>query len=441
MDRQEEYTSLLDNNSNHIFVNLKQFLKLQNKEFYAAVGLIFFTLIFFLPNFGHPWDNQCFSSWCSQIQESGLGNAYNQGSDYPPLIHYFLWGYGKFFDNGNKIVENFRYFRIFVLCIEFIGYLLILSYSKNYQNSFFYLIILALNPAVFYDNLIWGQTDGLLTTLLLFSLFAAANQQVIWAIVFYFLAFNFKFQSGVFLPILVLLLLPNILQNRKELKKFILALFIIVLIEIIILMPFILAGKMQDVIRVFKESFSKFPIVTMNAYNFWVHRFGNDINFEKDNQLVGGLTLKAWGLMLFFISSFFALLPLFIKQLGRWMKRDVLANLQLIDLMLLSAALVNLLFFYFPTEMHERYSYPGLIFIAAYAIRNGHYWAYFLFSLALLLNMERVLTYLQLSDYHIILFNIKFVSIVYLATIVFLFRELYLKNRIFSQAVNLFNRK
>lgn len=424
MHRPEGYTSLLDNNSENIFVTVKKFLSSQDKVFFYAVCVLYVALIILTPYFGHSWDNQCWSDWSCHILKHGIGDVYSSYTDYPPLIHYFLWAFANIMGDEQYLRDNFKFFRMFVLLIEFAGAFFVVSQSKNYSKALIFIVLIVCNPAIFYDNILWGQTDGILTTLILISFIAAANKQVFTSFLFYLLAFNFKLQSGVFLPLIVLINFPEI-KNNVKLKGVIKGVLILIAVEILILMPFIVAGKMHDVVRVFKDSFSKFPIVTMNAYNFWVHRYGKDLNFEKDTIRLMGVTLKSWGLIMFMLAAFFALWPFFLRQIRAWLKKNIVNKRQLLDDVLLTASLVNLLFFYLPTEMHERYSYPGLFFMACYSFRNNTYLIYFLYSAAFFLNMERVLVYLQAKNYHTLVFDMKFVSLIYLATIVLMFREIY----------------
>lgn len=396
----------------------------QDKTFYYAVFVLFAGLVILTPYFGHSWDNQCWADWSSHILKHGIGDVYSSYTDYPPLIHYFLWAFSNIIGDEQYLRANFKFFRMFVMLIEFAGAFFVVSQSKNYAKALIFMVLIVFNPAIFYDSVVWGQTDGILTVLMLVSLLAAANKQVFTSFLFYLLAFNFKLQSGVFLPIIFLINLPEI-KNNIKLKSIIKGILILIAIQILILMPFILAGKMHDVIRVFKDSFSKFPIVTMNAFNFWTHRYGKDINFEKDTIKVLGITLKSWGLMMFMTSAFFALWPFFLRQVKVWLKKTFTPRRELLDEILLVASLISLLFFYFPTEMHERYSYPGLFFMACYSFRNNTYLIYFLYSLAFFINMERVLVFLQARNYHTLVFDIKLVSLLYLAAIVLIFREIY----------------
>jgi len=64
----------------------------------------------------------------------------------------------------------------------------------------------------------------------------------------------------------------------------------------------------------------------------------------------------------------------------------------------LTAALIGLIFFFFNTQMHERYSHYAFIFITVYAFSKRHYIPYILFSIAYLLNLDAVLEWFHKDD-------------------------------------------
>ena len=55
----------------------------------------------------------------------------------------------------------------------------------------------------------------------------------------------------------------------------------------------------------------------------------------------------------------------------------VVKQLKNIDIVFASAASVTILFFFFNTQMHERYSHYALIFLAGYfAVKNNYFLFY-----------------------------------------------------------------
>ena len=104
----------------------------------------------------------------------------------------------------------------------------------------------------------------------------------------------------------------------------------------------------------------------MNAYNFWLFFFPKDFMTTSDTLKFMGLTLKSWGLIMFFTLSLVALLPLLKSSLYKLLKKEGIALPQ--SKIFIIAALIALFFFFFNTQMHERYSHPAILFLAVYAL-------------------------------------------------------------------------
>lgn len=93
-------------------------------------------------------------------------------------------------------------------------------------------------------------------------------------------------------------------------------------------------------------------------------------------------------------------------------------NREIKFLLIILILLISLVFFYFNTQMHKRYSHPALLFSGAFAFVNGSYLMYVLCSLAYFLNMEKVLKYLQLENYNTFIFDERVISVLYLTAII-----------------------
>ncbi len=180
---------------------------------------------------------------------------------------------------------------------------------------------------------------------------------------------------------------------------------------------------MDLVSRVIFSAVDRYPVVSMNAYNFWNLVLPGQLMQVLDSTLFMGWTYKSWGLLLFFALSLVALFPL-IKQVITSIRNRSVITLPMSKIML-TCALIALLFFYFNTQMHERYAHPALIFLIVAAILTKRpLWA-ILGCFAYLFNMEDVLRALSFQNHGILLFSKDFVSGLYLITIIGLFAELY----------------
>jgi hypothetical protein len=234
------------------------------------------------------------------------------------------------------------------------------------------------------------------------------------------------------------MLLP-VMVKQFSLRKLLTWITIPAALQVLIVMPFLLAGDIERVWNVVKDSVDKYPVVSMNAYNFWhwVTK-GNQMEI-RDNIRFLGITYKSWGMLMFYVTSFFALFPLFrsvISQLFCKEKQHIT-----IDKMLIIASLIPMLFFFFNTQMHERYIHPAILFLAVYALMSKRYFPYIFGSIAYFLNLEGVLRYMQLKNYETAIFHPAIIAFLFFVCMVYLFFQLYKINSVSSRGEKLFEGK
>lgn len=358
--------------------------------------------------------------------ENGLGNVYHSGTDYLPLFHYVLKLFGSLREGSEDIIANIHHLKLWILPFHFItAFFIALMIKKKDETSekqVYHALLYVLNAAVLYNTIIWGQVDEILTCLILIATFYAYEQRVTLSLVFLLLAINFKLQAIVFLPVLGLLLLPVVIKTFSF-KRLTLWIVIPVAIQLCILLPFISTGTIPNLMNVITGSVGKYPVVSLNAYNIWDFLIKGDLLNTADDTIYRGLSYKSWGLLMFFSTSALALFPLLKRGYTALVKRqDFFVPL---EKLLLICALIPLLFFYFNTQMHERYSHPAIAFLTAYSIYTGRYFITVLGSVAYFLNLERVLHFLQLHNYETVIFDRMFISGLYLLLIILLFIFLY----------------
>jgi Gpi18-like mannosyltransferase len=341
----------------------------ENLKFVSAYAILFATYIIILPKDGHWGDMYCWIGWCNYIFTNGLGKVYQSGTDYLPLYHYILYLFGLIQGSTENIERNIYLLKIFTIIAEFIGGFFLIKLIKekisNTYELFFYSMFFFLNIAVFYNSIIWGQVDGILTTLLFVSVYFALKERVLYSLLFFLLAINMKLQAIIFMPIIGLMLLP-LMVKQFSLKNLSVWFGSLIILQILILLPFIIKDDIGRVLLVIINSFGKYPVVSMNAYNFWFWFLKGNLMQIPDSNLFLGYSYKSWGLLLFFTSSFLALWPL-LKMVYCKLIRKAIESLSTEKIMLTSA-LVPLLFFFFNTQMHERYSHPALMFVITYSI-------------------------------------------------------------------------
>jgi hypothetical protein len=145
---------------------------------------------------------------------------------------------------------------------------------------------------------------------------------------------------------------------------------------------------------------------------------------------------------MFFTTSFIALTPLLIITFRKRNDEVILYsnNQNTLNIIFLSCGLIPLLFFFFNTQMHERYSHPAFLFIFAFSYVNKNYIPLLLFSIAYFLNLDGVLHEFNFlgSIGKNFLRNRDFIATLYAILILYMFFYLYKLSikgeRIFSKS-------
>lgn len=399
------------------------------KEFVAPYIPFLLLLVFFTPTNGHPWDTECWTEWAKYHYVHGLSNIYKSWTDYLPLYHYVLYVYAKLQPNLESVATHIHYLKYVTLFFEFLSTLLLsrLLYNTygNRHKTLYLSLFYLLNIGVIYNSLVWGQVDGIMSFFVFASILAAYKKRLFVSLLCLILAINMKLQAIIFLPVVVALLIPEI---QKSYKKTFLGIAGILFVQVLIIMPFWLAGDISKLLHVVFGSVGKFPVVSMNAYNFWLLTLNNNLNLTQvpDSTIYLGITYKHWGLMLFFISSFGALFH-FIAPLWKSVVKKEVNTFSFREL-LISSALIPLVFFFFNTQMHERYSHPALIFLAAYALLYKRLFLLVLGSAAYFLNLEDLLQVMQTNNYGTLIFMARFIAGLYAVLILLLYIDLFNPN-------------
>ena len=382
--------------------------------FYLALAS-YWVLIVFLPKFGHSWDNHCWGLWAEIIQNNGIASAYNSDSpiNYLPLYLYVLKVYALIVPHSALFEMTYGLKALALLFDVGSMYLLCTLLPKSRKTWLFFLLGL-FNIGFIYNAFIWNQVDGILSFLVFSSLIFADQKKATSALILFLLAINFKLQGIVLLPIL-LALLSSFIAAKKLLR----ILPILIALEILILWPFILAGNVWNVWEIAKGSMDYYPSISMNAFNFWHLVYSIDLMFKKDSlEFIWGFSHKQIGLSLFIVFSSLVLLPLLIKSIQNLVSKTK----QSIDLknMLISATLIVLLFFYFNTQMHERYIHMAIIFSTALAFLYGAWAQWILLSIAYALSLESICKFTNLNHAQLMLFKPQFIAILYTITLILL---------------------
>lgn len=397
-------------------INLKKYL-----VSVIAVFLLLAIIILLLPyDYCFILDMGCWENWSIYMFRNGFSNVYDSETNYPPFFLYMLYFFSLIQGSEESIQEHISLMKYIPLLFDFIPFVILyILYKKDYfkNNVHYYLLF---NIAYFYNSVAWGQVDGIHSNLSLLSFLLAFRSPVAAVVVFVF-ALNTKMQSVIFLPVLCLALFTQV-KNLRQLFHMSVA---IVVTEVVITLPFILTGDFNDYLNIYLTSVDNQPKVSMNAFNLW-----HLVLWNKNPQEVYDHTTwlffsyKQYGLAFFMISSFFSLLPFTVKSIIAFARKELPPKFY--ELLFLTAALVTFSFFYFNTQMHERYIHPALIFLFFYSAFANRFGLYVFVSIAYLLEMERVLQFLRMPSFvYDFILDKHFIAILFSVALVWAFKTLY----------------
>lgn len=382
--------------------------------YWQLLVALFILLAVFVPHSFFIFDKWCFLNWANYIHQHGIGQIYTYSEyNYPPIIAYPLSLAGSFWDSPEKMDKYFYYFKLLTLIFDFAAVILITHWLGSKSKGPLYLLLTLANPLFLYNTYCWGQVDGVLSALVLLAVFATMVDKPWLMAVALVLAINFKAQSIIFFPVVGLLILYKLLAGKWSIKQITIALVSAIALQVLIILPFIITGQVGQMFKVITQSVDFFPYVSMNAYNIW-HLLpigASPIMVIDSGTFLVGLSYKQWGLFMFCLASFLILFPVFYGIVASKLK-GIAYNLST-EVVLLMCAGIPLMFFFFNTQMHERYSHPAIIFFTAYAVYTRRWALFAIMLLAYGLNMEGVLHFFHFPNYGIALFTPTFVASIY----------------------------
>lgn len=359
--------------------------------FQFAIVLLLFTVyvIYSLSPVSFDYDMLWFRDWISFAYQNGIQNVYNSQTDYLPLYHYFGYVFAHICGSVEAINGHIKYIKLIPFIFHLADAVLFFAIIRNHvkmKNLIFTSLFYLLNVAVLFNTLVWGQVDEIETFFVLLSMYLALKNKITWSFAAYVLAINFKFQAIIFLPLLAFIWIEN--YPKYGLKKWVMAVLTALSVQLLIYLPFILSGNLNAVFNVIKNYTRTYPCVSQGAFNFWHFFFHYDSSSVSDKDLFLGINYNHWGYVLFLLFSFIVLFP--------WMKAVVLKLFKKQEVSYpdsfkyLSFGLIAIVFFYFNTQMHERYSHPGIIFVLIFSVMERKYWISILFCLAYLFNLHAI---------------------------------------------------
>ncbi len=330
----------------------------------AGVLLIVLALkIAAAPHFQYKVDVGTYSAWAMRLATEGPGRFYapNYFADYPPGYMYVLWGVGVL-SKALGIAYGSAGFIILLklpalladVAISWLLFARLRGFGK--RLAWGACLAFTLNPALLFNSAVWGQTDSVLSLLVLLAILTQSERRFELAWTFATFAVLTKPQALLLVPLLIFWPWGWWKSGRP-----ISSLLAIVAMVFAIADPFRGDRPWRWLIDLYFGTTGYYAETSVNAMNLAGLLFGMRHN---DAEITLGLSANTWsfGIGLTIGLAFFA---------AYLWRRDRLQHINLFA----SATLVSFLCL---TRMHERYLYPFFVFAALIGVTGpigALYWA------------------------------------------------------------------
>lgn len=325
---------------------------------------------------GFVVDVNTYEAWALDIAHGGPATMYRGGFflDYPPGYLYALWLAGTIARHAGAsgaalrvIVESPAL--AFDLALGALMFIFVRR-SGRPAAAWIAMLFVALNPALLFDTVIWGQSDCVMTTILLLSVVMMLEREAELAWALMALAIIVKPQALMLIPVLALWTLLRV--DFKAWWRSALGFAVVIVVAVA---PFQVSHPWSWLPDLYISTAAYYHETSVNAFNFMA--------------LIGGLRQNDAGGILgisYFAIGMALLAPVYGFAAWALWRNPSRRNL-------LFAAFVALFgFFMFAPRMHERYLYPAVVFAVPLALEEPPMFAAFaLLTLTCLFNLAYVL--------------------------------------------------
>ncbi len=351
---------------------------------FAALAVIWLVKTAALRWFsGYYFDVGQFSGWAQRIATVGPAHFYGPGyaynDEFPPGGIYVLWPFGSIgrilglsSENLRIVVETPPLLADLVTGVTMFAYLL--RSGRSLTIAWAGMLLVALNPALLFNTVVWGQTDSVVTSLMWLTTVVALEGQYTLAAPVLALAVLVK-------PHALILIAPLACWAlRKDgFARLWTPIGVFIATIVVAVIPFA-AGRPWDwSARFYSQALASFRETSVNAFNFMA--------------IVGGMrqpdTVAVFGVSEFALGIALVLVVLVLSCAKVWRNPSPRSLILAIFIALFGE-------FLFGPRMHERYLYPAIVFFAPTAL-EGLFWLtmFSLLTLNWLFNLAYVLHTLE----------------------------------------------
>jgi hypothetical protein len=386
------------------------------KQTRIEILLLFMLYLFILPRAYMEYDMGFWRQWALYIHQHGLANTYSAGSpiNYFPVFVYGLYVYDLLQGTEANIVANINSIKILFVCFDFLPLLVLCGFRQRLLSLKIPHLFLLLNVAYVFNSMVWGQIDSIYTSLAFLAIITGLYYPVI-SVLLYLLALNTKPQAIEFLPVMIAVLWYSV----RNIKTIAVALISAGVLQLLLLWPFLDGAVAIADIAV--HAVGRYNNLSISAFNIWYLIAKGNPYFIHDTDVYLLFSYRTLGLILFTASCIWLFVPL-MKKVWSLRKNMRAPDEQTYRMLFLSTGLLCLYFFYFNSQMHERYAQPIILFFFFYGAASGNYRLYVLASIPYILSLDKCFSYpngyLPIVHYKII-YASKIIALWYTAAVLY----------------------
>jgi Gpi18-like mannosyltransferase len=380
--------------------------------------LLFVLYLFIMPRVYMDYDMGFWREWALYIHQHGLSNIYAPSSpiNYFPVFAYGLYIFDLLQSTDANIIHNINDIKILFVVFDFLPVVVLCAFRQRILSFKIPHLFLLLNIAYVFNSMVWGQIDSIYTNLAFLAIVTGIFYPIT-GILLYLLALNTKQQAIEFLPVVAIVLAYSL----RNFKTAVIAIIATIALETLILLPFMHDGGISILLQHGLNAVGLYHNLSISAFNIWYLVTGGNPYYINDNDVYFLFSYRMWGFILFGITGLVVLLPL-IKKVWLRRKNNLAFDEAAYRLLFLCTGMFCLCFFYFNTQMHERYAHPIIIFFFFYGVVSRNYWLFALASVPYILSLDKAFSfpdgYLPIIHYKFI-FASKVIALWYTTTILY----------------------
>ncbi len=377
------------------------------------IFLLFILYLFILPRVYMEYDMGFWRDWALQIHHNGLANTYNSTINYFPVYVYGLYIYDLLQGTDANIVHNINSIKILFVFFDFLPIFVLCGFRQRLLSFKIPYLFLLLNIAYVFDSMVWGQIDSMYISLSFLAIISGFCYPIA-GVLLYLLALNTKQQAIEFLPIMAIVLLYSVRKQKTIITAFLGA----AVLQLLLLLPFLSNGGAGKLLNIAGNTVGLYNQLSICAFNIWYLITRGNPYFIDSNSTYILFSYRTTGMIMFGAAALAVLIPL-LRRVWNLRKNNLAPDDNTYRILFLATGLVCLYFFYFNSQMHERYAQPIILFFFFYGVASKNYKLYILASIPLFLSLDKCFPdFLPIVHYKIMYASVV-IALWYTATVVY----------------------